>query len=103
MGGDVLHLLAHQPHAAPVSEALQILLSPTYRHVLTSRLISALLEHPAAVACTGPPQNTEGLAGVGCSFLGAPYSFRCRLSTLPTRPVSRGHTGRHCDCRHGAV
>src|SRR4029450_1400315 len=52
MGGDVLYPLAHQPHTAPVPEALQILFSPTYGHILTSRRIPVMLGHPAAVACT---------------------------------------------------
>jgi hypothetical protein len=52
MGGNVLYPLAHQPHAASVSEALQILFSPTYGHILTSRRLPAMLGHPATV-CAG--------------------------------------------------
>src|SRR5262245_8409435 len=36
MGGDVLHSLPHQPDAAPVPEALQVLLSSTCGHGLAS-------------------------------------------------------------------
>jgi hypothetical protein len=36
VGGDVLNSLAHQPQAATVPEALEILLSSTYGHDRTS-------------------------------------------------------------------
>jgi hypothetical protein len=46
MGSDVPHPLPHQPQAAPVPEALQVLFSPTYGHVLTSRRFRLCWETP---------------------------------------------------------
>src|SRR5262245_25013985 len=89
MRGDILHPLTHQPHAAPVSEALQIFLSPTYGHVLTSRLIPAVWEHPCSSRVHRYPHSQGGPVCAGCCCLAAQYSFHSRLSTTGFLSVSR--------------